>query len=276
MIGAGDIKGAIARIGGGTTNESNLFDIVSRKQKEKLLSAKFSLEMWTARPNSAKEIEMGTKRLKEIDTTLSELEEKYKKVLEDDCSICYSTISAPVLLPCCQNIFCGKCIITWFETTKTCPMCRSVIKTKELVYINKEKKEEEKKDDVKEDKPMQKHETVLSIVEQGLKKKKKFLIFSMFDESFSIIRRGLDEHKIDFVEISGSKASRDLKIKKFREGKVNVVFLNSRFNGAGINLETASDIILYHEMPSAIREQVVGRALRIGREGDLVVHNLVY
>jgi len=54
------------------------------------------------------------------------------------------------------------------------------------------------------------------------------------------------------------------------------VILNSRFNGAGINLETASDIILYHEMPSAIREQVVGRALRIGREGDLIVHNLVY
>jgi SNF2 family DNA or RNA helicase len=123
---------------------------------------------------------------------------------------------------------------------------------------------------------MPKHETVRDLVEKGLASNKKFLIFSMYDESFSIIRRELDEHKIDFVEISGSKATRDSKIKKFKEGKVNVVFLNSRFNGAGINLEQATDIILYHEMPASIREQVIGRALRIGREGDLDVHNLVF
>ena len=105
--------------------------------------------------------------------------------------------------------------------------------------------------------------------------KKKFLIFSMYDESFSIIRRELDDNKIDFVEISGTKAMRDTKLRRFKEGKVNIVFLNSRFNGAGINLEMATDIILYHEMPPAIEEQVIGRALRIGRECDLTIHHLV-
>jgi SNF2 family DNA or RNA helicase len=156
-------------------------------------------------------------------------------------------------------------------------MCRSVIKPKELVYISKgdeEEKKEEKKQ--KETKPKQKHETVVNILQEGLKLGKKYLVFSMFDESFSIIRREMAQHSIDYVEISGSKATRILKIKKFKEGKVNVVFLNSRFNGAGINLENATDIILYHEMPPAIREQVIGRALRIGREGDLTVHNLCF
>jgi SNF2 family DNA or RNA helicase len=105
---------------------------------------------------------------------------------------------------------------------------------------------------------------------------KKFLIFSMFDESFSVIRRELEEHKMDYVEISGSKATRDAKLKRFKDGRVNIVFLNSRFNGAGINLEMATDIILYHEMPSSIEEQVIGRALRIGRKGDVTVHHLVF
>jgi SNF2 family DNA or RNA helicase len=157
-------------------------------------------------------------------------------------------------------------------------MCRSPVNVKELVYISKGENEDEKRDDSKVaiKKPMPKHETVRDLVQRGLESNKKFLIFSMYDESFSIIRRELDEHKIDFVEISGSKATRDSKIKKFKDGKVNVVFLNSRFNGAGINLEQATDIILYHEMPAAIREQVIGRALRIGREGDLDVHNLVF
>jgi SNF2 family DNA or RNA helicase len=158
-------------------------------------------------------------------------------------------------------------------------MCRSVIKASELVYVSKENDpEDEKKEDRTVKKTKQKQETVLDIVSEGLNEtpKKKFLIFSMYDESFSIIRRELEENKIDYVEISGSKATRDSKIKKFKEDKVNVVFLNSRFNGAGINLEMATDIILYHEMPQSIRDQVVGRALRVGRECDLTIHNLVY
>jgi hypothetical protein len=185
MISAGDIRGAIAHLGGGSTESSNLFEIVSKKQKEKLEQAKFHLNFWKNRPNSEKDIETWEKKVVEIEKTIKELEEKYNTVLEDDCNICYSPIENPVLMPCCQNVFCGGCIIKWMETSKnTCPMCRSVIKTKELVYINKEdkKEEDEKKDEKKDDKPKQKHETVLDIVEQGLKKKKKFLFINVINK----------------------------------------------------------------------------------------------
>jgi hypothetical protein len=280
MISAGDIKGAISRLGGGSANDTNLFEIVSRRLKEKISQAKFSLDFWKTRPNSQKDVEAWEKKVKEYEKTLVELEEKYKNVLEEDCTICYTTIDGPVLTPCCQNVFCGRCIIKWLETShNTCPMCRSAIKASELVYISKDNDaEDEKKEDKSVKKPKQKQETVREIVSAGLSEtpKKKFLIFSMYDESFSLIRRELEENKIDYVEISGAKATRDAKIKKFKEDKVNVVFLNSRFNGAGINLEMATDIILYHEMPAPIREQVVGRALRVGRECDLTIHNLIY
>lgn len=275
MIGAGDIRGAISRLGGGLTSESNLFEIVTKRQKEKLAQAKFSFEFWTNRAN-AREMEHWDKKVKEIEKTIKELEEKYKNVLTEDCTICYSTISDPVLLPCCQNIFCGGCIMKWFETTKTCPMCRSIVPIKEIVYIKSGKssgdEKEEKKDDIKT--PLSKPKTVMEILSGN--ENKKFLIFSMFDESFSVIRRELEEHKMEYVEISGSKATRDAKLKRFKDGRVNIVFLNSRFNGAGINLEMATDIILYHEMPSSIEEQVIGRALRIGRKGDVTVHHLVF
>jgi len=289
MIAAGDIKSAILRLGGGTALGSNLFDIVSKKQIEKLTQARFSLDMWKTRRDSGllvgNEVSFWEKRVSDIEKTIEELKTKYKNLLEEDCTICYSTISDPILIPCCQNIFCGNCIMKWMDTNKTCPMCRSSINVKELVYIksdqgdNKEEhKGDEKEECKKEAKPdkISKQDKVLELVSNGLFEKKKFLIFSMYDESFLIIRRVLDNHGIDFVEISGSKATRDSKLKKFRENKVNVVFLNSRFNGAGINLETATDIILYHEMPQGIRDQVVGRALRIGREQSLTIHNLVF
>lgn len=286
MLAAGDVKGAICRLGGASTTENNLFEIVSKRQKEKIKSAKFSLEFWESRNPAAKEIEIWNKKIKELEKTLNELEEKYKNVLNDDCTICYSTIEGPVLIPCCQNIFCGKCIMKWLESKKTCPMCRTLIVAKDMIYVNKGVDEENKKCDEKEEKrdnsleimrrPKQKQETVRDIIIEGLRQNKRFLIFSMYDESFYIIRRELAEHRIDFVEICGTKAMRDSKIKKFKEGKVNVVFLNSKFNGAGINLEMATDIILYHEMPPSIREQVIGRALRIGRKDMLTVHNLIF
>jgi hypothetical protein len=281
MIAAGDFKSAILKLGGGTTSVgSNLFEIVSKKQNEKLIQAKASLNLWKDRFNSSNEIAFWEKRIAEIEKNIKDLEEKFKNLLEDDCTICYSTIQDPILIPCCQNVFCGKCIMKWMETNKTCPMCRTNINVKELIYIKKDNlsdsDEKEEKKENKQDMKVSKQDKVFEIVSKGLTQNKKFLIFSMYDESFLIIRRVLDNHNIDFVEISGSKATRDSKIKKFKENKVNVVFLNSRFNGAGINLETATDIILYHEMPLSIKDQVVGRALRIGREQPLTIHNLIF
>ena len=196
-------------------------------------------------------------------------------MLSDNCTICYSEIEDPVLLPCCQNVFCGKCIIKWLETSKTCPMCRSVVQLKEVIYIEKVSDKSEDEEERKEQaRPLSKNKTVIDILSRH--PNHKFLICSMYDESFSAIRNELEESKMDYVEISGTKTSRDTKLRRFREGDVNIIFLNSRFNGAGINLEMVSDIILYHEMPPAIEEQVIGRALRIGRKGDVTVHHLVY
>jgi SNF2 family DNA or RNA helicase len=285
MISAGDIKGAILRIGGGMTSETNLFEVVSKKQKEKLDTAKFSLAFWKNKDQTHStvkaEVADWENRVKAIEKNMEELKLKYDTILEDDCSICYSTINRPIMLPCCQNVFCGQCVMKWLDTNKTCPMCRADIKPKDLVYINKKEDDDgdSKCDEkVKEFKrPKTKPQTVCDIVStthDANGNLKKYLIFSMYDSTFDLIRRELVVHHINFVEISGTKTTRDSKLKRFKDGDVNIVFLNSRFNGAGINLEMATDIILYHEMPPSIEEQVIGRALRIGRQGNVTVHHL--
>ena len=287
MISAGDIRGALQRLGGGlSTTDTNLFEIVAKRQQEKLNDALYHVQFWKNRgshPSFTKELETWEKRVESIKKNLEELQEKYKNVLKDDCTICYSEIDKPVLLSCCQNVFCGSCIMKWMETKKTCPMCRASLNVKEIVYIdiggsldNEKEKEKEKK---VETKAKTKQQTVLDIVSQEKDEKgnrKKYLIFSMYDESFSTIRRELEANRMNYVEISGSKATRDSKLKRFKEGKVDIVFLNSRFNGAGINLQMTTDIVMYHEMPQNIEEQVIGRALRIGREGDLTIHHLCF
>ena len=60
----------------------------------------------------------------------------------------------------------------------------------------------------------------------------------------------------------------------FRKGKINILMLNSRHQGAGHNLEKATRVILFHAHPSYV--QVIGRAQRYGREGSLEVISLLY
>jgi SNF2 family DNA or RNA helicase len=84
----------------------------------------------------------------------------------------------------------------------------------------------------------------------------------------------LNENHIKFVEIKGSIKTREKNLELFRTGKTNVIFLNSNYNGAGINLTEATDIILFHEMNSYTENQIVGRANRIGRSHPLSVHHL--
>ena len=75
--------------------------------------------------------------------------------------------------------------------------------------------------------------------------------------------------------MQGRVETRHRKIKCFKDGKIQVIFLNSKNNGAGINLQEATDIILYHEMNTNIIKQIIGRANRIGRTKKLIVHHLI-
>ena len=287
MISAGDFRGVIERVGGCVATASNLYELVARRLQERLRSAEFSLQRWLDRGRdqntNTNEIHTWTQRVESLRQSMAELKDKYRSVLEEDCTICYSPIERPLLVPCCQNVFCAGCVMRWMENHKTCPMCRTDLSVKDFVYVQSDDEKKNDGDEKTEEKavavperPRQKTEVVARLIREGIPQGRKFLVFSGYDASFDRIRSELAVHQIAFVEISGTKATRDSKLRKFREGKVAVVFLNSRFNGAGINLEMATDIILYHEMPPAIHQQVVGRVLRVGRKEDLRIHQLVF
>jgi len=269
MISAGNIKGAITKLGGNIYTTTNLIDIVKNKKVEKIISCKQSIEFWTRRGDNKKEVEQWTERLKIFELEMKDIEEKYTNMLNDDCSICYDKITNHTMVSCCQNIFCGKCIMKWLQTANhLCPLCRHNLKPCDLSFIGEKDKEEEKS----EVKLKTKKETVMEIISQCVRKNRKVILFSSYDETFDIIRNDLDDYKIEFAEVSGQRSVRESKLENFVKGKINVIFLNSRFNGAGINLEVADDIILYHPMNEGIKKQVLGRALRIGRKDPLIVH----
>ena len=269
MISAGNIQGAIKALGGGETQ--NIAELVKQKKLSEKQELESILEIYKLK-NKQKQIESITEKIDRIDTQIKELTNRYEEILKGDCSICFSPISNPIMEPNCQNVFCGECLLKWLNTKNTCPLCREHIENKGLIYINSEGKNIQERKIIESTQLPTKINKIIDLLKSN--HNNKFIIFSAWDQTFDPIRTHLLKHNITFIEVKGSVSERTNNVNSFKDGNTQVIFLNSRFNGAGINLQEATDIIVYHQMETSTLNQIIGRANRIGRTSSLNVHHL--
>jgi SNF2 family DNA or RNA helicase len=104
----------------------------------------------------------------------------------------------------------------------------------------------------------------------------KVLMFSGYDATFSGMEEKLVEANIKFANVNGSSARITKMIKDFKAGKYNTLFLNARNMGAGLNIECATHVVLFHRMSSDLEAQIIGRAMRLGRSTPLEVVHLLH
>ena len=265
MITAGNITEAIKMLGGEEKSCCSLYNLIKDKKQKKIKELDMQILINENKDSKLKLLN----RKKELENQIELLDKRLNELLNENCIVCYSSLNDPVFLPCCQNIICGSCILTWLKTNKTCPLCRCVVEVKNLIIISKDVKDEEKSQTQRKTKP----QTVLDIVKKN--KEGKFIIFSNYDESFNTLQILFGDEGVSYTEIKGNKDSRNKNILNYKTGNVQVLFLNSKNNAAGINLEETTDIILYHKMSEYGETQILGRANRIGRKNKLSVHHLI-
>jgi len=267
MISAGNISGAIEALGGGETE--NIVELVKQKKEEELEELETRIKILTIR-NKKEQIEKLEVSVKRIKEQIKELDNRFNEILSKPCNICLETITDPVMEPNCQNVFCGKCLLKWLENNNTCPLCRTNVEKNKLIYISNKKSKN--RDEKKEEKKLTKIDTVIKILKKY--PEKQFIVFSAWDQTFIPIRTTLENNNIDYIEVKGAIETRRKNIEKYKSGKIRVIFLNSKFNGTGINLQESSGIIVYHEMNDETLAQIIGRANRLGRKNPLEVHHL--
>ena len=268
MIAAGNIEKAIRALGGNSTD--SILRLIESEKMDMIREAEFKMER-AERQQDPLRTEKWRERRRVLIHQLDELKRRFHDFIEvENCHICTEPNHEPVLLSCCQNIFCGKCVLRWLENTSTCPICRKLIIPEMMNYIQKTSTPSPHPIPPKR---KTKGAQIVEIIQSD--KDGKFIIFSSFDETLQMIRTVLTEEGIGFNEISGTMEARARKIDDFKNGDIDVLFMNSICNGAGINLQEASDIILYHKMSEDLESQIIGRAHRIGRTRELRVHHLV-
>jgi SNF2 family DNA or RNA helicase len=268
MIEAGNIEGAVIALGG--KKSDNILELVKRDILESLTKIEANILIYRDIKKDDKKLQIAMTNAEELKNKLKQLESRFESMLKDICPICTDTLKSPIMEPSCQNLFCGKCLLVWLQNQKSCPLCRANINNTELVCI--ENKLSSSTNQICKEKKYTHIEKVIDILNSNTKGK--FIIFSAYDATFKPICKMLKEQNITFSLIIGNRKTREKNIENFKNGNTKVIFLNSNFNGAGINLQEASDIILYHEMTLSVQNQIIGRANRIGRSESLNVHHL--
>lgn len=272
MIAADDIAGAISALGG-TKDNASLVDIIILKEEKEITQIKAQISYYNIinDDNSKNKIEEYKEKLVFTEKALENLKQKIKRDTEDDtCPLCFDEYKEQVLTYCCKSIMCSNCIKRLYQTTQKCPYCRKTLDMKDMVISSKKEIQQKQITDLKT-----KLDTVKDIILNN--KDGKYILFSEFNNTFEPIKETLIASNITIAEVKGTSDSKQKSINLFKQGKIQVLFLNSRNDGSGIDLPEATDIILYHKMSSSsIETQVLGRALRLGRKSKLTVHRLLY
>jgi hypothetical protein len=270
MIAADDLSSAISMLGGQKTSNDNLQNLIIQKEEENIrrleAKVKYYIEM-----NDEKQVEKYKEKHAEASKSFEALKERIS-MLSKECPVCMEDIVNRVLVECCMNSFCNVCVLQLLKTTCKCPLCRTQLDPSKMIYAGEEK--EEKKEERKEERRLNKQEQLVEIIKNN--PQGKYIVFSEFNNTFFNIIETLNKNNIKNEELKGSVERINNILKQFKSGEISVLFLNSRYNGSGINLQECTDIIIYHKMESVLEQQIIGRALRIGRRHDLHVHKLFY
>ena len=295
-INANDISGAIKDLGGKNETEEGIATLIcadmnknlSNKQKER----EYILGLDILEENKANRLKTIDNEITIIEGKIKDLTERITEINSKICSICLDNVSQPIILE-CTHIFCGGCLFKFLNSphsnshashnaiNKRCPDCRAEIRsTENLTAIVSIKNEitNEIAPPVCEGMSkigkgiLNKEDTLLEIIKN--KPEGKFIVFSRVDVFTNIIKL-LVSNGITFAELKGNTSHMMNVLKDFKNGVINVILLTTQYAGYGIDINYATDVIIFHSM-AVDKQQAIGRAQRVGRTNNLVVHNLCF
>ena len=313
-LNAGDMEKAIAILGCNTASEEDLVEQVTHKLiKQRDSIENKILDKESALVDSQMELTLILEQLELVDSNIDEelytdlkenkskvkshiksimssidnftgqkvslngkikgITDRVSNVNEKDCPVCKMPVEGPCITSCCNNVFCLECLTMAVSTSKNkeCPLCRAKVDMNNLNIIVNDSSDKDKVID--DDVLPTKMNKLLELVND---KTKRFMVFSEFDGGLSKIEKLFRDNEIRYSGIKGTSNTITKIIDEFRDKKFNVLLLNAKYFGAGLNLQFTDEIVIFHRMSKDLEKQVIGRAQRLGRQNPLNINYLCY
>lgn len=280
MLHAGNIEGALTELGVSADTPINLAEAATLERMKELdrlkktLSFKESIDYATPQTKEAA-LQILKQKISSVEEQLKNFRKRLENLKSEECPICYDdpNQNSATLTPCCHRVFCAQCILTSLTRSMTCPLCRAEMKTNQLVQLVNEDKKKKKTKKV-EGKLLSKPRALLKFLKEN--PQARVLVFSRYENPFITLERDCELEGITYHTLRGNKDTIAATIRAFERGDKRVLFLPTESAGAGLNLVTASHVVLFHAMTQEEEKQAIGRAFRLGRTENLNVVRLLH
>lgn len=285
-LNAGDILAAMNYINPNNKgSEDNIINLLLDKYTKQItnITIRINMELDYIYDNERdREIELTTlnKKLDELKNKMQLITDRVKNT--DTCSICYDNIENKTIIKCCQNAFCFECINIWLSKKALCPLCKSSLVSTDIYVVSSDQASTsntivQTAPDPNEFSNEFDKKTNFEIL---MRKKKgtnaKILIFSEYDFTFMNIITTLTELGIRYDYIKGNVNQCNCIINRYKGTELDVLLVNTRKYGSGMNLENTTDVIMFHKLSNQSESQVIGRAQRFGRTTPLNIYYLLH
>lgn len=277
LINSGNTEEAIKALNCQVDTKDNIFVVIKNGIENNIYNKKIEIETEEKKKltgikleESLFKIQKSKKAISNLESRLKAIQTKIKEFDEQMCPVCMGyPEDNPVILNCCGTTFCLECLAFASKEKHNCMFCMAQIDKKSMHVVKKKSNNEIRTSKIKTLK--NKSDVLVDII---LNSKGGVLVFSNFYETFEKMKKVIKLHNISCDILKSNKIEKTLE--DFNTGKIKVLMLNASNFGAGLNLQTATDIVIYHRFTTEIEEQVIGRAQRIGRTTSLNVYYLIH
>ncbi len=275
---AGDAEGVLEVLGMEARTADQIVTAVSDSVQKELDQVRRTYEFkktieYASASAKEKALAAYEERIARLASRIQAIQDRLSQVGQQTCPICYEEVErVPALTPCCRNIFCFACICEVLRRTPVCPLCRETIPSVQSLLIVGDGSSPRERPAAPQ--LHSKQETLRRFLQET--PNAKVLLFSGYDATFHGLNAMLETEGVPHATLAGSQARISKLLAKFAEGKYRVLFLNARNMGAGLNIASATHVILYHRMPVETKNQIIGRAVRMGRTEPLTVLHFLH
>ena len=280
MINAGNTEDAIVALNCDINTSDNIIKILTFEINRKIIELEDKLKNELENKNILIENTLKIKEnLKKLYLKIETIKNRILEYKDEMCPICFDSFKNPCIINCCNLLICYECLIMSSNETKKCPNCTSCFKIDNIKVINDDCDSKINKK-ITENFKLEKMDVMLNIINNT--NNGSILIFANFDETLNKIEIKFKELNIDYGKLDHDYSNKNgvdiIKnyIDKYNNKECNILLLNAKYYGAGLNLQITTDIIIYHRFDKKIEEQIKGRGQRIGRYIPLNIYYLLH
>jgi hypothetical protein len=288
MLLAEDIQGVVNYLGITSINNQDIVNVICSNMEKDLENAKL---MYRAKEqmhylNDQAKSESLQKAQEKITAIEAKISGVKQRIIESNIDpIMFVEIENPVITACCNNKFDLESITNYYDfqlknTGRSiginCPLCRKPLDLKKLIYIGESKRGKKEGGETSVTSWISEEHSKIENLEKLLcdeiTKDKRILIFSEHEGNFDCYSKAFAKSgRNNLSAVKGSICHISNLLGKFNSGEIPCLFLNAKYCGSGLNLEKTDIVIIMHKMSQDNIKQVIGRAQRIGRQGQLEV-----